>query len=105
MRINQGKGEIRPRVPDTTNGNQNGTRSSGAVSIEVRGGTALFEPSAEGGTFVGVYFIGGDGSVAEAEEMIRLSFGAASIRTYGGRVSVSSEGGGGCTWYRRSLSK
>lgn len=85
VRINQGKGEIRPR-----DGDRNGTRSSGPVSIEIRGGTALFEPSAEGGTFNGVYFIGGEGSIAEVQEVLDLSFGAASIRTYGGRVSAFS---------------
>lgn len=77
---------IRPRYPDrTANGDEEGT---GPVTIENRGCTALFEPSAEGGTFVGVYFIGGLGSIEEVQEAINQSFGAASIRTYGGRVSA-----------------
>lgn len=95
VRINQGKGEIRPRRPadttTTTDGEQDGARSSEPVSIEIRGGTVLFEPSAEGGTFVGVYFMGGEGTIAEVQDAIALSFGAASIRTYGGRVSDPSD--------------
>jgi len=64
------------------------------VSIEYRGSTALFEPSADGGTFVGVYFIGGVGSIEEVQEALNQSFGAASIRTYGGRVSAPWMGNG-----------
>lgn len=88
VRINQGKGEIRAPNNSSIRSDRDGARSPGPVSIEIRGGSALFEPSAEGGTFVGVYFIGGDGTIAEVEEAINQSFGGASIRTFGGHVSV-----------------
>lgn len=98
VRLNQGKGVIRPRSAvvegadnndeqdDSGNGTSKG--SYGNMVLERRGCSVLFEPGAEGGGFVGIYFVGVDQSAANVEESINQSLGRVSIREYGGRVSA-----------------
>lgn len=100
LRLNQGKGIFRPRSAlegalnddeqgDSGNGTSKG--SYGNMVLEVRGGSILFEPGAEGGSFVGIYFVGEEPSAASVEKAINQSLGRVSIRVYGGRVSVNVE--------------
>lgn len=97
LRLNQGKGVIRSRSAvegadnndeqgDSGNGTSKG--SYGNMVLERRGCSVLFEPSAEGGSFVGIYFVGEAQSAASVETSINLSLGRVSIREYGGRVSA-----------------
>jgi hypothetical protein len=97
VRLNEGKGIIRPRSPlegagnndeqgDSGNGTSKG--SYGNMVLEFRGCSVLFEPGAEGGSFVGVYFVGEEQSAATVEKAINQSLGRVSIRVYGGRVSA-----------------
>ncbi|GAB5037319.1 pectin lyase fold virulence factor [Nannochloropsis oceanica] len=98
LRLNQGKGIFRPRSAlegalnddeqgDSGNGTSKG--SYGNMVLEVRGGSILFEPGAEGGSFVGIYFVGEEPSAASVEKAINQSLGRVSIRVYGGRIFMA----------------
>lgn len=80
LRLVPGKGTVRERVP--------GVPSSGTVK-EVRGGTALFEPGAVGGQFVGCMFLTMENTpewVAESVEIVERGIGE---RIYGGHFLVA----------------
>lgn len=97
VRLNTGKGTIRPRSAmegagnnneqgDSANGTSKGTY--GNMVLEFRGGSVLFEPGAEVSNFVGVYFVGEQQSVATMQRSINQSLGRVAIRVYGNRVSA-----------------
>jgi len=98
VRLNKGKGIIRPRSAaevfggsnneqgDSGNGTTKG--SYGNMVLERRGCSVLFEPGAEGGSFVGVYFVGEEQGAATMQESINQSWGRVSVRVYGDRVSA-----------------
>jgi len=67
LRINAGKGEVRPRFYSSEaelEASKNNTENFFQNKvIEVRGGTALLEPGAIGADFIGVTFLGDEGTM------------------------------------------
>jgi hypothetical protein len=60
VRINTGKGELRPRLFPLSRNNESDFFMDQVV--EVRGGTVLLEPGTKGADFIGVTFIGDEGT-------------------------------------------